>query len=110
MFTFAPRRVVWMAWTPTRSVSTPSTYVMAVLFIILIATIGLSVRAGLYGRRWNIADSDSTEESWLVDTCVRTFVLVLLSLLGLLALGVMYGNVLGAVHASPLAKAVVTAG
>ncbi len=74
---------------------------MAVLLIILIATIGLSVRAGLYGRRWNIADSDSTEESWLVDTCVRTFVLVLLSLLGLLALGVMYGNVLGAVHASP---------
>jgi len=74
---------------------------MAVLLIILIATIGLSVRAGLYGRRWNIADSDSTEESWLVDTCVRTSVLVLLSLLGLLALGVMYGNVLGAVHASP---------
>jgi hypothetical protein len=28
-------------------------------------------------------------------------VLVLLSLLGLLALGVMYGNVLGAVHAGP---------
>ena len=101
MFTFAPRRVVWMAWTPTRSVSTPSTYVMAVLFIILLATIGLSVRAGLYGRRWNVADSDSTEESWLMDACARAFVLVLLSLLGLLALGVMYGNVLGAVHASP---------
>ena len=101
MFTFAPRRVVWMAWTPTRSVSTPSTYVMAVLFIILLATIGLSVRAGLYGRRWNVADSDSTEDSWLMDACARAFVLVLLSLLGLLALGVMYGNVLGAVHASP---------
>ncbi|TMC76506.1 MAG: hypothetical protein E6J08_14455 [Chloroflexi bacterium] len=101
MFTFAPRRVVWMAWTPTRSVSTPSTYVMAVLFIILLATIGLSVRAGLYGRRWNVADSDSTEESWLMDACARAFVLVLLALLGLLALGVMYGNVLGAVHASP---------
>ena len=52
-------------------------------------------------QRWNIADADSTEDSWLVDTCVRTFVLVLVSLLGLLALGVMYGNVLGAVHASP---------
>jgi len=101
MFTFAPRRVVWMAWTPTRSVSTPSTYVMAVLFIILLATIALSVRAGLYGRRWNVADSDSTEDSWLMDACARAFVLVLLSLLGLLALGVMYGNVLGAVHASP---------
>ena|SRR5438477_2632038 len=74
---------------------------MAVLFIILLATIGLSVRAGLYGRRWNVADSDSTEDSWLMDACARAFVLVLLSLLGLLALGVMYGNVLGAVHASP---------
>ena len=36
-----------------------------------------------------------------MDACARAFVLVLLSLLGLLALGVMYGNVLGAVHASP---------
>jgi len=76
-------------------------YVMAVLLIILLLTVGLSVRAGLYGRRWNVADSDSTEESWLMDACARAFVLVLLSLLGLLALGVMYGNVLGAAHASP---------
>ena len=74
---------------------------MAVLWIILGATIGLSVRAGLYGRRWNIADSDTSEDSWLIDTCARTFLLVLLSLLGLLALGVKYGNVLGAAHASP---------
>ena len=74
---------------------------MAVLLIILLATIGLSIRAGLYGRRWNVADSDTTQESWLIDTCARTFVLVLLSLLGLLALGVFYGNVLGAVHAGP---------
>ncbi|SRR5712691_750989 len=101
MFTIALRRVVWMAWTLTRSVSTPSTHLMGVLFIILLATIALSVRAGLYGRRWNVADSDSTEDSWLMDACARAFVLVLLSLLGLLALGVMYGNVLGAVHASP---------
>ena len=84
---------------------------MAVLLIILLVTIGLSVRAGLYGRRWTVADSDareesspeesSLEESSLMDTCARTFVLVLLSLLGLFALGIMYGNVLGAVHASP---------
>lgn len=74
---------------------------MAVFLIILLVTVALSVRAGLYGRRWNIADSDSTEESWLVDACARAFVLVLLSLLGLLVLGVMYGNVLGAVQASP---------
>jgi hypothetical protein len=103
MFTFAGRRVVWMARTLTRSASAPSTqgYVMAVLLIIVLVTVGLSVRAGLYGRRWNVADSDSTEESWLMDACARAFVLVLLSLVGLLALGVMYGNVLGAVHASP---------
>jgi hypothetical protein len=80
---------------------------MAVLLIILLATIGLSVRAGLYGRRWTVADSESEgpdcqarDEPWLMDACARSFVLVLLSLLGLLALGIMYGNVLG-VHASP---------
>jgi hypothetical protein len=74
---------------------------MAVLLIILLVTLGLSVRAGLYGRRWNAAESDVGEESWLIDTFARAFILVLLSLLGLLALGIMYGNVLGAVHASP---------
>jgi len=73
---------------------------MAVLLVILMATIGLSLRAGLYGRTWNVAESDRMEDTWLIDTCARTFILVLLSLLGLLALGVMYGNVLGAVHAA----------
>jgi hypothetical protein len=71
---------------------------MAVLFIILAATIALSFRAGLVGRRWHIADSDSSEDSWLLEACARTFVLVLLSLLGLFVLGVMYGNVLGATN------------
>jgi hypothetical protein len=100
MFTFVSPRVVWLAWTLTRSVSTPSRacYLMAILLIILLLTIGLSVRAVLYNGRWNVADSDSTEESWLVDNCARSFTVVLLSLLGLLALGVMYGNVLGAVN------------
>ena len=75
---------------------------MGVLLIILVVTIGLSVRAGLYGRRWGIADSDAEgDESSLMDACARTFVLVLLSLLGLLGLGVLYGNVLGAAHAGP---------
>ena len=74
---------------------------MAVLLIILLVTIGLSVRAVVYGRRWHVADSDSSEDSWLVDTCARSFVVVLVSLLGLLALGVMYGNVLGAAHVGP---------
>jgi hypothetical protein len=67
---------------------------MAVLLVILLITIGLSVRAGVYGR-WSIADS---EDSRLIDACARSFVLVFLSLLGLLALGVMYGNVLGTAH------------
>ena len=76
---------------------------MAVLIIILGVTIGLSVRAGLLGRRWSVADSeseDSSPDTWLIDTCARTFILVLLSLLGLLALGLMYGNVLGAIPAA----------
>jgi hypothetical protein len=71
---------------------------MAVLWIILLTTIGLSLRAGVYGRRWTIADSatgESGDTPWLMDACARTFILVLLSLLGLLALGVTYGNVLG---------------
>lgn len=70
---------------------------MAVLLVILLAVVGLSIRAGLCGRLWKVADS---EESWLVDACARSFVLVLLSLIGLLALGVMYGNVLGAANVS----------
>jgi hypothetical protein len=75
---------------------------MAILLIILLVTIGLSVRAGLYGRVWRIAESETHEDSWLIEACARTFVLVLLSLLGLLALGMLYGNVLGATNmASP---------
>ena len=68
---------------------------MAILWIILAVTIALSVRAGIYRRRWNPADSESDArggDDWLIDNCARTFILVLLSLLGLL-----YGNVLGAV-------------
>lgn len=74
---------------------------MAVLLIIVVLTIGLSVRAVLYSRRLGVADSESNEDSWLIDTCTRSFVVVLLSLLGLLALGLTYGNVLGAAHTGP---------
>jgi hypothetical protein len=92
-----------MARTLTRSASAPLIYAMAVLLIILLLTVGLSVRAGIYGarwgRRWTVADTDTTENPWLMDACARAFIIVLLSLLGLLALGVMYGNVLGAVSA-----------
>ena len=72
---------------------------MAALWIILLATIGLAVRAGLYSREWSPADHESASEMGLLDTCARTFILVLLSLVGLLALGVMYGNVLGSANA-----------
>ena len=78
---------------------------MAALLIILCVTIGLAVRAGTYSRTWSPADAESPHETGLetslIDTCARTFILVLLSLLGLLALGVMYGNVLGSANASP---------
>ncbi len=68
---------------------------MTALLIILLATIGLSVRAGYYGRRWTVADCETSDDTAPADTYARTFILVLLSLLGLLALGVTYGNVLG---------------
>jgi hypothetical protein len=78
---------------------------MAALLIILIVTVGLAVRAGTYGRMLSPVETESPHEAGLatslIDTCARTFVLVLLSLLGLLALGVMYGNVLGSANASP---------
>ena len=73
---------------------------MGVLLIILVVTIGLSVRAGLYGTRWTLADSDvEADEPWLIDACARTLILVLLSLAGLLALSILYGNTPGAVNA-----------
>ena len=86
-----------MARTLTRSASAFFWGYMAVLLIILAATVGLSIRAGLCGRSWKLADS---EDSSLIDACARTFVLVLLSLIGLFALGVTYGNVLGAANIS----------
>jgi ABC-type Fe3+ transport system permease subunit len=75
-------------------------YSMAALLIILFVTVGLAIRAGAYSRQWSAADSESAPETGFIDTCARTFILVLLSLLGLLALGLMYGNVLGAANAS----------
>ena len=69
---------------------------MAVLLIILLLTVGLGIRAGIWGRRWSPVDSNTADDTGLVDTCARTFALVLMSLVGLFALGVTYGNVLGA--------------
>ena len=75
---------------------------MAVLLIILLVTIGLGIRAGVWDRRWSAADAEGSDDAgWnddmgVVDMCARTFALVLVSLVGLFALGVTYGNVLGA--------------
>ncbi len=73
---------------------------MAALLVILLATIGLTVRAATCRRQWRSVDSE-TNEMGLIDTCARTLALVLLSLVGLLALGMMYGNVLGSASATP---------
>ena len=74
--------------------------VMGILLIVPILTFGLSVRAGLYRRRSTTPASEagSGDETWLIDAFARTLVLVLFSLLGLLALDLMYGNGVGAVN------------
>ena len=68
---------------------------MAVLLIVVAITFGLATRAGVWGRRWTATDSETVDDTGLIDTCARSFVLVLMSLLGLFALGITYGNVLG---------------
>ncbi len=69
---------------------------MAALLIVLLATAGLAVRAITYHRPWSLADSEHHgTDTGFVDTCARSFILVLLSVVGLIALTIMYGNVLG---------------
>ena len=68
---------------------------MAVFLIIVFITIALAIRASVCKGRLSPV-GDTIDETGLVDTCARTFTLVLMSLIGLFALGVTYGNVLGA--------------
>ncbi|MEA2656089.1 MAG: hypothetical protein QOI23_1454 [Chloroflexota bacterium] len=68
---------------------------MAAFLIILLISVALAIRAGVWKGRLSPA-GDTIDQTGLVDTCARTFALVLMSLIGLLALGVTYGNVLGA--------------
>jgi len=82
-----------MARPLTRSASAPL-LLMAILLVILLVTVGLAFRAAAVGRRVSLAGSDG--DTGLVDAYARTSLLVLLSLLGLFALGLAYGNVLGA--------------
>ncbi|HEY8815783.1 MAG TPA: hypothetical protein VIP57_11860 [Candidatus Dormibacteraeota bacterium] len=68
---------------------------MAILLMVVLITLGLAARAGVWGGRWSAADSEAFDNNGLIDTCARTFTLVLMSLVGLFALGITYGNVLG---------------
>ena len=72
------------------------------MLIILLATVGVTLSAVAYRRQLRVANSDHADrDTGFVDTCARALVLVLLSLLGLMALGMMYGNVLGSAGAAP---------
>ena len=77
--------------------STPMTVLMAILLLV----ITLAWRARVIQRWWNPAEVERGDETGLVDACTRASLLVLMSLIGLFALGVMYGNVLGASNTSP---------
>ncbi len=68
---------------------------MGVLFVILLVTLGLAFRAVTAGRRVRVAGSDGVHDTALMDAYTRTSLLVLVCLLGLFALGLAYGNVLG---------------
>lgn len=74
---------------------------MPILLVILGMTLALAWRARVVQRCFNPVDSQSADDPGLVDACARTSLLVLGSLLGLLVLGVMYGNVLGAGNTAP---------
>lgn len=76
---------------------------MAILPIILALTLGLAWRARVAQRCWMPAEAERNGEhdmNDMLDACARASVLVLVSLVGLLALGIAYGNVLG-VNAGP---------
>ena len=68
---------------------------MGILFVIMLVTLALALRAGAMGRRASLAGSEGGDEVGLIDTYARTSLLVLLCLLGLFSLGLMYGTVLG---------------
>lgn len=74
---------------------------MQILLVILGITLALAWRARIVQRCLNPVESEMHDDSGMVDACARASLLVLGSLLGLLALGVMYGNVLGAGNTAP---------
>jgi hypothetical protein len=68
---------------------------MAILLTIMLLTLGLAWRAGVAQHRLRPIEPLVNDDYGVLDACARASVLVFVSLLGLLALGVMYGNVLG---------------
>jgi hypothetical protein len=68
---------------------------MLSLIIIMFVTVGLAMRAVMVGSRFSPADVEADGESDLYVACARTSLVVLICLIGLLALGLIYGNVLG---------------
>ena len=74
---------------------------MPILIVILGLTLGLAWRARIVQRCLNPVEAEARDDTGLIDACTRASLLVLGSLLGLLALGVMYGNVLGAGNTAP---------
>jgi hypothetical protein len=74
---------------------------MPILLIILATVLALAWRARVVQRCFNPVEAERRDESGLVDACTRASVLVLMSLLGLLVLGVMYGSVLSAGSSAP---------
>ena len=84
-----------MAWLLTRSEAPPPRKeLMGTLLVIMIITLGLALRTAAVSRHPRAAGSVNRDESEIVDTYARMSLLVLFCLLGLLALGLMYGNVL----------------
>lgn len=73
---------------------------MEFLLIIMFVTLGLAIRTRAVTRSLSPVAEEIADESGLMDATTRTSLLVLLCLIGLLALGLMYGNVLGAGSAS----------
>jgi hypothetical protein len=69
---------------------------MGILLVILLVTLGLAMRAVAVNRRTSPAGSETTDDPGVVDSYARTSLLVLFCLVALFALGLMYGNVLGA--------------
>jgi len=74
---------------------------MPILLIILATVLALAWRARVVQRCFNPVGAEMRDDSGLIDACARASLLVLMSLLGLLVLGVMYGSVLNAGSAAP---------